>query len=97
MSHAVTITRTTTTTSAIILNTGYFKTWPGLLKLAELILGAVCVGIVAYYTSKYNRVYDYVAEIFFLLMATTFLIATTCLFLSCLLSLSTASIIMKTL
>lgn len=40
MSHAVTITRTTTTTSgtsALIINTGYMKTVPGLLKLAQLV------------------------------------------------------------
>nr|CAD7461566.1 unnamed protein product [Timema tahoe] len=37
MSHSVTITRTTTTsnTTAILLNTGYFATVGGLLKLAE--------------------------------------------------------------
>lgn len=40
MSHSVTITRTTTSTnstSALILNTGYLKTLPGLLKLAQLV------------------------------------------------------------
>lgn len=38
MSHTVTVTRTTTsTTSAIILNTGYVKSLPGLLKLAEVV------------------------------------------------------------
>ena len=40
MSHAVTITRTTTTTtssSALFFNTGYLKTVPGILKLAELV------------------------------------------------------------
>lgn len=38
MSHTVTVTRTTTsTTSAIILNTGYVKSIPGLLKLAEVV------------------------------------------------------------
>jgi hypothetical protein len=43
MSHAVSITRTqhyttsTTTASALILNTGYLKSVPGLLKLAQLV------------------------------------------------------------
>lgn len=38
MSHTVTVTRTTTsTTSAIILNTGYVKSVPGLLKLAQVV------------------------------------------------------------
>lgn len=41
MSHSVTITRTVTTsntTSTLILNTGYLKTLPGLLKLAQLVI-----------------------------------------------------------
>lgn len=39
MSHAVTITRTVTTTNtnAIILNSGYLKTGPGVLKLLQLV------------------------------------------------------------
>lgn len=40
MSHSVTITRTVTssnTTSTLVLNTGYLRTCPGLLKLAELV------------------------------------------------------------
>jgi hypothetical protein len=39
MSHAVTITRTTTatTSTAIILNSGYLKTAAGLLKLAQTV------------------------------------------------------------
>jgi len=97
MSHSVTITRTVTTsntTSTLVLNTGYLKTVPGLLKLAQLILGAVCVGLVAWY---YNNRYDYTPTLFFLLMATTFLIGTFCLLVSCLFSLSTGGIISKTI
>lgn len=38
MSHTVKITTTTTSNSnAIILNSGYLKTIPGLLKLGELV------------------------------------------------------------
>lgn len=38
MSHTVKITTTTTSNSnAVILNTGYLKTIPGLLKLGELV------------------------------------------------------------
>jgi len=98
MSHSVTITRTVTssnTTSTLVLNTGYIKTIPGLLKLAELIIGAVCVGIVLWYS---DRRYSYaVPDLFFLLMATTFLIGTFCLLVSCLFSLSTGGIISKTI
>jgi len=79
----------------LVLNTGYIKTVPGLLKLAQLIIGAVCVGIVAYH---YDRRYSYaVPDLFFLLMATAFLIGTFCLLVSCLFSLSTGGIISKTI
>jgi len=97
MSHSVTITRTVTTsntTSTLVVNTGYLKTVPGLLKLVQLILGAVCVGLVAWY---YSNRYEYVQSLFFLLMATTFLIGTFCLLVSCLFSLSTGGIISKTI
>ncbi|RZC37800.1 CKLF-like MARVEL transmembrane domain-containing protein 8, partial [Asbolus verrucosus] len=100
MSHTVTVTRTTTTTttSAIILNTGYLKTWPGLLKLAQLILGIVVVGLVSYYYKKYYyNNHNHTPETFFLLMAVTFLTGTFLLLLSCLISISTASIISKTI
>jgi len=99
MSHTVTVTRTTTTstTSAIIINTGYLKTWPGILKLLELILGIVVVGLVSYYYNKYYHNISHVPEIFFLLMAVTFLVGTFLLLLSCLISISTASIISKTI
>ncbi|KAI5633075.1 membrane-associating domain-containing protein [Phthorimaea operculella] len=100
MSHTVTITRTTTTSSgtALFLNTGYLKTTPGLLKLAELILGAVCVGLIAYYFDRrYYNNYDTRPELFFLLTATTFMIGTFCLLTACLVSLSSGSIISKTI
>jgi len=97
MSHSVTITRTVTTsntTSTLVVNTGYLKTLPGLLKLAQLILGAVAVGLIAWY---FNDRYIYKPILFFLLMATTFLIGTFCLLVSCLFSLSTGGIISKTI
>jgi len=102
MSHAVTVTRTTTTvtsTSAILLNTGYLKTAPGLLKLTQMLLGCVVVGLVGNYIG-YNtaaNTYLFVPELFLLLIATTCLITTTCLLTSCLLSISTATIIAKTM
>lgn len=121
MSHSVTITRTVTssnTTSTLILNTGYLKTVPGLLKLFQLvqkkmqfnhffyhiriivyydlqILGAVCVGIVAWYHRRYSM-YG-IPDLFFLLMTTAFVIGTFCLLVSCLFSLSTGGIISKTI
>jgi len=98
MSHSVTITRTVTTSntsSTLVVNTGYLKTLPGLLKLVQLILGGVSVGLVAWY---YNNTYGvHTPSLFFLLMATTFLIGTFCLLVSCLFSLSTGGIISKTI
>ncbi|XP_050304932.1 uncharacterized protein LOC126742334 isoform X2 [Anthonomus grandis grandis] len=98
MSHSVTVTRTTTTTttSAIIINTGYLKTWTGILKFVELVLGIITVGLVSYYFEKYSR-YVQTPEIFFLLMAVTFMVGTFLLLLSCLISISTSSIISKTI
>lgn len=64
------------------------------------IIGAVCVALVVHYHNKYNLHYynGYFAfELFFLLMATTFLIGTFCLLISCLFSLSTGGIISKTI
>uniref|UniRef100_A0A8D8KX00 (northern house mosquito) hypothetical protein n=1 Tax=Culex pipiens TaxID=7175 RepID=A0A8D8KX00_CULPI len=101
MSHAVVITRTTTTTTStshVVLNTGYLRTTPGLLKLAQLIIGAINVGIVSWYLRRYHSVYaSGNPELFFLLMAVAFLIGTFCLLVSCLVSLSTGGIISKTI
>ncbi|KAL1451664.1 hypothetical protein WDU94_006022 [Cyamophila willieti] len=99
MSHTVTVTRTTTstTTSAIILNTGYLKTAPGLLKLAQVILGAVILGIYIYNSNDYQHNYTSHRPIaFFISIATTFFLASLLLLLSCLISISTGAIIAKT-
>lgn len=99
MSHTVKITTTTTTNSnALILNTGYMKTVPGLLKLGQVILGAISVGIVSYYMR--NAYYAHLTNgngLFFLLMAVTFLICTCCLLLACVVSWSTGGLISKTM
>jgi hypothetical protein len=99
MSHAVTITRTTTTTSgtsALIINTGYMKTIPGLLKLAQLIIGGFCVFFVGWHFWDYAR-YNSNTELFFLCFAVAFFVGTFCLLVSCLVSLSTGGIISKTI
>lgn len=98
MSHSVTIRTQTMTTSstAIIINSGYLKTWTGILKLLELALGVVCVGISGHHITNY-RSYIFTAEMFFLLITTSFMIGTFILLMSCLISLSTSSIIAKTI
>ncbi|XP_055389772.1 uncharacterized protein LOC129618795 isoform X2 [Condylostylus longicornis] len=99
MSHSVTITRTTTTTgntSYIVINTGYLKTGPGLLKFLQLVLGIVVVGIIAnYFLSPTYLSRNTEASI--LLLATAFMIGTFLLLLSCIISLSTGSILSKTI
>ncbi|XP_057327266.1 uncharacterized protein LOC130668809 [Microplitis mediator] len=97
MSHTVTVrtATVTTSTSSIIINTGYLKTYRGILKFLELVLGAVCVGIMGHH---FDRGYPYtVPNQFFMLMTTTFMIATFLLLLSCLVSIATESIISKTI
>ncbi|XP_030378736.1 uncharacterized protein LOC115627250 [Scaptodrosophila lebanonensis] len=100
MSHSVTITRTTTSTtntSYIVLNTGYLKSFPGILKLFELLVGAAIVGLMAYNFRDYYHTFRGQQDLFHYLMATTFMIGTFCLLLSCLTSLSTGGIIAKTI
>ncbi|XP_029169283.1 uncharacterized protein LOC114939207 isoform X3 [Nylanderia fulva] len=97
MAHSVTIRTQTVTTSSstIVVNTGYLKSWNGILKVLQLALGIVCVGIIG---SEFNSYYiRSTAECFFLLITTTFMIGTFILVLSCLISLSTASILSKTI
>ncbi|XP_059054277.1 uncharacterized protein LOC131848438 [Achroia grisella] len=98
MSHTVTITRTTAVSSGtpLFINTGYMGSMPGLLKLAQLLMGAACVGIVGYYYDQNYRNSASKAELFFLLIAVSFLIGTFCLLTSCIVSLSSASLISKT-
>nr|CAD7201912.1 unnamed protein product [Timema douglasi] len=60
------------------------------------ILGAVCVGLSAYYLRSYYY-QNQVPVLFFLLMATAFLITTFCLMFSSLISISTASFLPKTI
>ncbi|XP_047493155.1 protein singles bar-like isoform X2 [Penaeus chinensis] len=99
MSTQVTVHRmvTTTTTSAFLINVGYLKTFPGILKIFQIILGCVAIGIIGHYI-PWTRTADFmVPELFFLLIATACLITTTLLLMSCLCSIATASIIPKTL
>lgn len=63
------------------------------------LIGAVMVGIFGYF-HRYgfaNHWYVEAAELFCFLMATTFMIGTFCLLLSCLVSLNTGAIISKTI
>lgn len=62
------------------------------------IAGIISVGIVAYYyTNEYNYGFHRHSDLFFFLMATTFLTCTFCLLLSCVVSWSTGGLISKTM
>ncbi|XP_015121557.1 uncharacterized protein LOC107044268 [Diachasma alloeum] len=97
MSHTVTVrtATVTTSTSSILINTGFMKTYRGILKVLEFILGIICVGIMGY-------LFDYSVAVspgslFFFLMITTFMIGTFILVLSSLFSISSEAMISKTL
>ncbi|XP_076180634.1 uncharacterized protein LOC143153398 [Ptiloglossa arizonensis] len=97
MSHSVTIRTQTVSSSstAVVINSGYLKTWSGVIKLLQLALGIVCVAIIGHQFTTYQ--YFVAAELFFLLITTAFLIGTFILIVSCLASLSTSTIIAKTI
>ncbi|XP_015915725.1 MARVEL domain-containing protein 1 [Parasteatoda tepidariorum] len=99
MSHSVTVTRTTTTSSAtaIILNTGLLKTASGALKLFETIIGAICLGLIAYYSTDKGGTCLNAEFVFFFLVTFAFLVTTFLLLISALVSLMSATIIHKTL
>ncbi|GIY28764.1 MARVEL domain-containing protein [Caerostris extrusa] len=99
MSHSVTVTRTTTTSSAtaIILNTGILRTPSGLLKFFETIIGAVCLGLIAYYSVNNKTFVGDPEHTLFFLVTFAFLVTTFLMLLSALLSLMVATILPKTL
>lgn len=97
MSHSITVTRTTTTTTAtaIILNTGILTTPSGLLKLFETIIGAICLGLIAYYRTDRNGFTGNSEHTLFFLVTFAFLVTTFLLLVSFLISLMAASMIPK--
>ncbi|GAB6028741.1 hypothetical protein CHUAL_004560 [Chamberlinius hualienensis] len=98
MAPTVTITRTTTTSTSsvsyIICNTDFLKSIPGILKLIETVINIICVGIMSYYI---NHSYFYSYEMFFVLVACTFLITTAIMLFSCIVSLVTSKMLPKTM
>lgn len=103
MSHTVTVTRTTTTSSstAIILNTGILRTPGCLLKLFETIIGAICLGLIAYYNplAGKNAPGGFMGDpehTLMFIVSFAFLVTTFLLLISSLISLMAATILPKT-
>ncbi|XP_064084471.1 uncharacterized protein LOC135200087 isoform X3 [Macrobrachium nipponense] len=99
MANEVTVHRmvSSSTTSAVLINIGYLKTFPGILKILQIILGCVICGIIGHYIT-WTRQADFLQpELLVLIIAATCLITTSLLVFSCLCSISTASIMPKTL
>ncbi|XP_066941760.1 uncharacterized protein [Macrobrachium rosenbergii] len=99
MANEVTVHRmvSSSTTSAVLINVGYLKTFPGILKILQIILGCVICGIIGHYIT-WTQQADYLQpELLVLIIAATCLITTSLLVFSCLCSISTASIMPKTL
>ncbi|XP_018364628.1 PREDICTED: uncharacterized protein LOC108762223 [Trachymyrmex cornetzi] len=80
----------------IIVNTEYLKSWNGIFKLQQLVLGAICIGIIS---DNINPTIFSLCqkEYFFLIATSNFFIGTFIFFLSYLVSPFTASILPKTI
>ncbi|TGZ37534.1 Uncharacterized protein DBV15_04670 [Temnothorax longispinosus] len=73
----------------------YLKSWNGIFKIMQLVLGTICVGIIG---NEFSTVFNfYSVECYFLIATCTFYIATFILFIGYLMSPSAASIIPKTI
>ncbi|XP_018364647.1 PREDICTED: uncharacterized protein LOC108762236 [Trachymyrmex cornetzi] len=82
----------------ITININYMKSWNGIAKILQVVLGAICVGIIGHELSyKYVLLYRASAYLFFFVATCTFFINTFILYVSNLISPSAASIISKTI
>jgi hypothetical protein len=85
-------------TGSVDMNLGYFRTGHGMLKFLQVLLGAIIIGIVAYYFDRHRQLTTMlVPEVFFLIVAVAALIGSFCLLLSHMLSTDTASMMPQTL
>lgn len=99
MSHSITVTRTTTTSSSpMILNSGYACNIYGALKVLETVFGTICLGLMLHYTS-YNKGVNFVLpghEMYFLLTAFGCLLCTFLLLVSSCWSFTSSSLLSRT-
>ncbi|XP_024870174.1 uncharacterized protein LOC112453579 [Temnothorax curvispinosus] len=79
----------------VVINVEYLRSWNGIFKIIQLVLGTIYVGIIGH---EFNNGYIiYPAEVYFLVATCTFYIGTFILFIGYLMSPSAASIIPKTI
>lgn len=99
MSHTVTVTRMTTTSSSpMVINTGYACNIQGALKVLETVFGTICLGLMLHYT-KHSQV-DLFAmpghELYFILTAFGCLLCTFMLLVSSCWSFTSSSLLSRT-
>uniref|UniRef100_A0A1E1XR08 Putative members of chemokine-like factor super family n=1 Tax=Amblyomma sculptum TaxID=1581419 RepID=A0A1E1XR08_AMBSC len=99
MSHTVTVTRMTTTSSSpMVINTGYACNIQGALKILETVFGAICLGLMLHYT-KHGNVDSFGMpghELYFLLTAFGCLLCTFLLLVSSCWSFTSSSLLSRT-
>ncbi|KAL0108107.1 hypothetical protein PUN28_015006 [Cardiocondyla obscurior] len=80
----------------IIINTDYLKSWNGIFKLLQVVLGAICIGIIV---NNYNPTLDSLREkeTYFLIATSSYFIGTSIILICCLISPLTAAILPKTI
>uniref|UniRef100_A0A1E1X0C1 Putative members of chemokine-like factor super family n=1 Tax=Amblyomma aureolatum TaxID=187763 RepID=A0A1E1X0C1_9ACAR len=100
MSHTVTVTRMTTSTSSpLVINTGYACNIQGALKILETVFGTICLGLMLHYT-KYSSNGDVFGmpghELYFILTAFGCLLCTFLLLVSSCWSFTSSSLLSRT-
>ncbi|XP_011647193.1 uncharacterized protein LOC105433525, partial [Pogonomyrmex barbatus] len=82
----------------IVINLDYLKSWNGIFKILQLVVGTICIGIIGHEFNSINvsnALYQ-TALNFYLIVTCTFFIGTFILVISYLMSPSAASIVPKT-
>uniref|UniRef100_A0A023FU36 Putative conserved plasma membrane protein n=1 Tax=Amblyomma parvum TaxID=251391 RepID=A0A023FU36_AMBPA len=98
MSHTVTVTRVTTSSSPMVINTGYACNIQGALKILETVFGTICLGLMLHYT-KHSSVDLFGMpghELYFILTAFGCLLCTFLLLVSSCWSFTSSSLLSRT-
>lgn len=99
MSHTITVTKVTTSSSApMVFNSGYACNVHGALKILETVFGSICLGLMLYYTSfkGTNSFGMFGHEMYFILTAFGCLLCTFLLLVSSCWSFTSSSLLSRT-